>query len=145
MGFASRISEFHGACGPHTPAENVGADDKVAIRVQGLAGSDHQRPPTFFARMWVGLGGELVTGQRMTDQNGVAALSVEHAIGLIGHRDRPNLDATIEGDLRCKAHPLAGHRLLLQACIVTDHRRRGDAGRTRDVRGDLGFVRRRDR
>ena len=42
------------------------------------------------------VGGMLVAGQRVAYQNGVAALGVERAIGLIGDLERGKLDAGIE-------------------------------------------------
>jgi hypothetical protein len=39
---------------------------------------------------------ELVAGQRMADQDGVAALGVEPAVGLVGDRHRAELGAAVQ-------------------------------------------------
>ena len=44
------------------------------------------------------LGRELVAGERMADQDRIAALVVQPAIGLIGDGDRRELDAAVEAN-----------------------------------------------
>ena len=38
----------------------------------------------------------LIAGQRMADQNGVGALGIQFAVGLIGDLERREIDAAIE-------------------------------------------------
>ena len=61
-----------------------------------LAGPDQRRPPAGLAGDRVRVGDVLVAGQRMADQDRVAALGVERAIGLVGDRERAEIDAAIE-------------------------------------------------
>ena len=42
------------------------------------------------------IGDVLIAGQRMADQDGVGALGIELAIGLIGDLERREIDAAIE-------------------------------------------------
>ena len=59
----------------HATAENIGANDEIAIRVDWLARADDHLPPAAFAGDRVRVSGELVAGQGMTDENGVAAIT----------------------------------------------------------------------
>jgi len=69
---------------PHAAAENVGADHKEAVGVDGPAGSDQRRPPAGLVGQWVRIGGVLVTGQRMADENRIGAVGIQRAVGLVG-------------------------------------------------------------
>jgi hypothetical protein len=69
---------------------------KIAVGVDRQAGADHGRPPAGLAGDRMLVGDELVAGQGMADQDGVAAVGVEPAIGLIGQGKRAEFDAAVE-------------------------------------------------
>ena len=56
----------------------------------------------------VRVGDVLVAGQRVADQDRVAALGVERAVGLIGDRERPEIDAAIEPHRRLDGERVSG-------------------------------------
>ena len=62
----------------------------------GLPGADHARPPAGLAGDRMGAGDMLVAGQRMADQDRVAAVGVQRAIGFIGDVDRRQRAAAVE-------------------------------------------------
>ncbi len=79
-------------------SDHVGTDDEELIGVEGFARADAVVPPTG------GLVGKgvvtsqvRVSRQGMLDQDGVAALGVERAVGFIRQRDRPQCLAAVEG------------------------------------------------
>ena len=80
----------------HAAADHVGADDEIALGVDRLAGTDHGFPPAVLPGHRMHARDMLVAGQRMADQDGVAALGIEPAIGLVGDLERRQLDAGIE-------------------------------------------------
>ena len=51
------------------------------------------------------IGDVLVAGQRMADQDGVGALGVEFAVGLVGDLERFQIDAAIEQQRLVLAEP----------------------------------------
>ncbi len=63
----------------------------------------------------VRVGDVLVAGQRVADQDRVAALGVEPAVGLIGDRERPEIDAAIESHRRLDGERVPGPVLRLRA------------------------------
>ena len=60
------IAERAGAA--HAAAENIGADDEEAVRVDRPPGADHRIPPAWFAGDRMLFGDILIAGQRMADQ-----------------------------------------------------------------------------
>ena len=80
----------------HAAADHVGADDEVAVGVERPARADHGLPPAGLAGHRVHVVDMLVAGQRMADQDGVGAIGVELAIGLVGDLERREIDAAIE-------------------------------------------------
>ena len=80
----------------HAAADHVGADDEVAVGVERPAGADHGVPPAGLAGHRMHIGDMLIAGQRMADQNGVGAIGIEVAIGLVGDLERREIDAAIE-------------------------------------------------
>ena len=80
----------------HAAADHVGADDEVAVGIERAAGTDHGFPPARLAGHRMHVGDMLIAGQRMADQNGVGAVGIELAIGLVGDLERREIDAAIE-------------------------------------------------
>ena len=72
------------------PAEHVGADDEVALGVERVARAEERRPPL------VGVGR---AGERMADDDGVAAVGVELAPGAIGDPHLAETRAALEFEL----------------------------------------------
>ena len=81
---------------PMQPPITLRADDEVAVGVERPAGADHGLPPAGLAGDRVHIGDMLVAGQRMADQDGVGAVGIELAIGLVGDLERREIDAAIE-------------------------------------------------
>ena len=94
--FAGRRIDRGRSGRPHAAADHVRTDDEVALGIQRTAGTDQGLPPAGLAGHRMHVGDMLVAGQRMTDQDGVGALGVELAIGLIGDLERREIDAAIE-------------------------------------------------
>jgi hypothetical protein len=80
-----------GPGGAVAAAEDVGADDEVAIRIEGLAGPEHPGPPA------VHVGG---AGEGMAHHHGVVAAGRQGAPGAERHLDRGEPCAALED------HPL---------------------------------------
>ena len=80
----------------HAAADHVRADDEVSVGIERPAGTDHDFPPAGLAGQRMHIGDVLIAGQRMADQNGVGAIGIEFAIGLIGDLERREIDAAIE-------------------------------------------------
>ena len=80
----------------HAAADHVRADDEVSVGVERTAGTDHGFPPAGLAGHRMHVGDMLIAGQRMADQNGVGAVGIEFAIGLVGDLERREIDAAIE-------------------------------------------------
>ena len=88
---------MHGAGGAKARTQIVHADDKKAIGVQGLARADHVVPPAF-AVVLTGINtGHMVRGvERVTNQDRIAALRVELAVGFISQLVRPQRQTTLQ-------------------------------------------------
>ncbi len=80
----------------HAAADHVAADDEVTVGIERAARADHRLPPAWLAGHRMHIGDVLVAGQRMADQDGVGAVGVEFAIGLVGDLERGEIDAAIE-------------------------------------------------
>jgi hypothetical protein len=77
-------------------ADDVRADDEIAVGVDRLAGADDGFPPAGLARHRMTAGHVLVAGQRMADQHRVGAIGVQPTIGLIGDVERGEHAAIVE-------------------------------------------------
>ena len=90
----------------HAAADHVRADHEVAVGVDRPPGPDHGLPPARLLRDRMDVGDMLVAGQRVADQDGVGALGVERAVGLVGDLERREVDAGIELQrlVRAEAH-----------------------------------------
>ena len=80
----------------HAAADHVRADDEIVVGIERPAGTDHGLPPAGLAGDRMHIGDMLIAGQRMADQNGVGAVGIELAIGLVGDLERRKIDAAIE-------------------------------------------------
>ena len=117
-GLAGRRIDFGGAGRAHAAANDIGADHEEAVGVDGLARSHHGRPPAGLAGDGMIGGDELVAGQGMADQDGVALVGVERAIGHIGDGEGRQACGRNPASAACrpKVHGLAdiglrrGHR-----------------------------------
>src|SRR6185437_1580889 len=88
---------------PHAGADHIGADDEVLIGIKRTAGTDHGLPPAGLAGDGMLVEDMLVAGQRMADENGIAARRIERAVSLIGDLERREIDAAIEPERRLGA------------------------------------------
>ena len=77
-------------------ADHVRADDEVTVGIERPARPDQGFPPAGLAGHRMDVGDVLIAGQRMTDQDGVGAIGIELAVGLIGDLERREIDAAIE-------------------------------------------------
>ena len=102
------------AGGAHAAAQHIGADDKEAVGVYRLAGSDHADPPAGLAGHRMVRCHELVAGQGMADQDRVALGRIQGAIGHIGDGERRQGLAAVQRQRRIKGHgqPGIGGRVL---------------------------------
>ncbi len=67
----------------HAAADDIGADEEIALGVEHLAGADENVPPAGLAGHRMRLGDILVAGQRMADQDRVRAVGIELTVGLV--------------------------------------------------------------
>ena len=91
--------------GAEATAEVIGADDEKAPGVQRLSRADEVVPPADVVRIFGVVAGDMMRGvQRMADENGVGALGVELAIGLVrnveGRKRRPALQSYRLAEMR---------------------------------------------
>ena len=109
----------------HAAADHVGADDEVAVGVERPARADHGLPPAGLAGDRMHIGDMLIAGQRMADQDGVGAIGVEFAIGLIGDLERREIDAAIEPQrlIGAEQRDLRGRMIGLMGAILGMNRR----------------------
>ena len=77
-------------------AQHVGADDEIAVGVDRLAGADQHLPPAGLAGDGMGLGHEMVAGQGVADHDGVRAVGVQRAVGLVGDLEAADLDPAVQ-------------------------------------------------
>ncbi len=88
---------MHGAGGAKARTQVVHADDKEAIGVQGLARADHVVPPAFAVVLTAINTGHMVRGvERVTNQDRIAALRVELAVGFIHQLIWPQGQTTLQ-------------------------------------------------
>ncbi len=100
---------FARAGGAHAAAQDIGANDEVAIGVEDLAGADHHFPPAGLAGDRMGLGHVLIPGKRVADQDGVGAVFVQGPVGLVGDGEVDEIDAAVQAQrlLPAQPHPVA--------------------------------------
>jgi hypothetical protein len=76
-----------GASRAFAATQDVGADHKILIRIQGFAGTNDDIPPAGLLLAFMQATGMSVSGEGMADQDGVALFLVLPPIGLIGDHD----------------------------------------------------------
>ncbi len=113
VGLAGRGVDFLRPGRAHAAADDVLADDEKAVRVDGQAGADHERPPAArLAGDRVAACDMLVARQRMADKHGVGPVGVERAVGLIGDGERREAHPAVERERRFRTESLGRvHRL----------------------------------
>ena len=147
-------------------AEHVGADDEEALGVDGSAGPDHRLPPAGLVGHGILVCDVLVAGERMADQDGVGAVRIERAIGLVGDAERRQRHAAVQAqrlvggkahdparrcvrlvDARWAGRPARLHRSALSPVrseygtkVLAEHKR-GGKGRTARRRSTVAIGR----
>ena len=77
------------AGGAHAAAQDVGADDEIAVGVDALARPDHDVPPSGLGIVSGVVSGHVgIAGQGVGDQHGVAAIGIQVSAGLEGQGHR---------------------------------------------------------
>ena len=98
-----------------TTAQYVGADDEVAIGIKRFAWPDHGGPPAGLAVLTMDAGGMGITGEGMQDQNGVAVVGVQFAIGFISYETlvsvTPQSSARLGNEVVCVSTSNTGSTL----------------------------------
>ena len=90
----------------HAAADHIRTNHEITVGIDGPAGSHHCFPPARLAGDRMVVDGVLIAGQRMADQHGIAALSVQLAVSLIPDLQRPEVDPGIQPQriVRREAH-----------------------------------------
>ena len=92
---------------PFTAAEDIGADDKIFIRIEGLARSDRIVPPARFAIVRRVPSGDVgVAGEGVADENRVAAIRVQGPVGLVRQSKRSEGCPALQAKLLVERHLL---------------------------------------
>jgi len=98
IGFSGFRIDAAGPCGSHATAEAVGANDKIFVRVYGLARPDHDIPPSELGVFGMVPACDMgITGKGVANQNRVIPLFIEFAVGLVRDVNRPEGLAAFEG------------------------------------------------
>jgi len=93
---AGRVDAGRAAAAVAT-AQYVATDDVVAVGVERLAGADAVVPPAGVGVVGgVAAGGVGAAAEGVEDEDGVAAVSVQTAVGLVGQRHRPQRRAALQ-------------------------------------------------
>jgi hypothetical protein len=111
-------------CRAHASADHIGTYDEVAVDIDREPAANHVLPPARLACDGVLVGNMLVERQRMADQNGIGALRIERAVGLIGDLERCKIDAAIElqGLVGAEARHQRARMLGLMRTLLGDRR-----------------------
>ena len=115
---AQRGVDAGGAGRSHAAADDVGADDEMACRIDRPALAHHAPPPAGLAGDGMVRCDILVAGQRVADQDDVGFVRVHLPIGLIGDVDRGQAGAARQRQRTRKA----GLAAQAETCV------RGNAG-----------------
>ena len=111
----------------HATADHVRTDDEVFVGVERPAGTDHDFPPAGLAGQRMHVGDVLIQRQRVADQDGVGAIGVQLAIGLIGDLERREIDAAIELQrlIDAELRHRRGRMIGLMGAVLAVNRRTG--------------------
>src|SRR5215472_9758746 len=95
------------------------------VGVERTAGPHHGLPPAGLAGDRMHIGDMLIAGQRMTSQNGVGAIGIELAVGLVSDLERRQIDATIELQrlIRAKLRDMRTRMIRLVRSLIRMERR----------------------
>ena len=77
-------------------AEHIGANDKILVRVERLAGANHVIPPARLFVAFVKSGGMSVAGKGMQNQDRVRFIRIQRAIRFVGNGNWSELFAAFE-------------------------------------------------
>src|SRR5205085_4872734 len=81
---------------PHAAADHIRTNNEEPIRVDRLAGTDHQVPPASLACHRMATCGELIARQGVANHHRVGLRAVELTVCLIGDGEGPECAAGIE-------------------------------------------------
>jgi len=80
-------------------AEDVGADDEVAVGIEGFAGADEVIPPAGFAvGEGVDAGAVVVAREGVADEDGVGAGGVQATVGFVAEGEAGEGGAVVAGE-----------------------------------------------
>ena len=83
---------------PWQPPSRFGEIDEEAVGVDRPPGADQPVPPAAPRRVAVMPGGVRVAGQRVVDEDRVAAVRVQRPVGLVGDLDRAERRARLQDE-----------------------------------------------
>ncbi len=125
VGLAGGRVEAAGTGGAAAAAQQIGADDKEAIGVNGLAGTDRDVPPAVIV-LFIMRGHVRVAADGVADQHRVVVRGIQLAVGLVGHRDTSELPAEFQcyrllelDALHVAQRPSAAHAVTALKCFLT--------------------------
>ena len=79
-------------------AQHVGADDEIAVGVERLARTDHVVPPARLAGLVADAGRVRIARESVRDQDGVRAVGIQMAVGLVRDLNRGKGGPAFERD-----------------------------------------------
>lgn len=142
--------EGGGAGAAVAAAHKVDADDEIALCIQWFAGAYHLIPPAFKVfglPKAAGLGqgvvitmGVVAAGEGVEEQNGVAFLCIECAVGFIGKLNIRYLHTVVEREIADVVYLCgngAGHALV---CVGGDYLKKGAKKRTGVTNTPVSFL-----
>ena len=88
IGLAGRRVDVMRPARAHAPADDIGADDLEAVRIDRQARPDHRRPPSGLAGNRMRARRILVAGQRVAKQHGIGLVGVQAPESLPRNRQR---------------------------------------------------------
>lgn len=102
-GLASRGIGRAGACCSLTTTQNIRADDKESVGIEGLARANHPIPPAGLFTLRAVLTGHIcVTSECMADVNGVGGIHIELPVGLVSHANGPKFHTAFKFQRRLR-------------------------------------------
>src|SRR6185312_2299002 len=86
------------AGGPPASAENVRAEDKIFVRIERLAWTNHVVPPAGLSGVLADPSGMSIARERMDDEDGIVFRGVQLAVGLISDLHGRECNAALKCD-----------------------------------------------